>query len=175
MRNRAVPFSIAAIVFALDQFTKWLIKTNLPGWQTIHVIPGLFNIVHAENRGVAFGFLSNSNAPWRGLLLVGASSLVLIYVSWLLWRGRTHGNAMLTIALALILGGALGNLYDRAVHGMVTDFVEVYTGEHYFPAFNVADSAITIGGTLLVLDMLRPRNRNTGLNPDDVSQAHLHR
>lgn len=175
MRSRVFPFAIAVLVFVLDQLTKTMVKTRLQGWDTIHVIPGLFNIVHAENRGVAFGFLATSTAPWRGLLLVGTSAVVLIYVSYLLLRGRTRGNAMLTVALALILGGALGNLYDRAVHGTVTDFVEVYAGEHYFPAFNVADSAITIGGALLVLDMLRTRSRNTGLNPDDVSQAPLHR
>lgn len=175
MRSRFVPFVIALVVFALDQFTKWLIKATVPGWRTIHVIPGLFNLVHAENPGVAFGFLANSHAPWRGLLLVGTAAIVLVYVSWLLWSGRTRGNTMLTFALALILGGALGNLYDRAVHGTVTDFVEVYASEHYFPAFNVADSAISIGGALLVLDMLRGRNRQTGLDSRDVSQAHLNR
>src|SRR5581483_6676201 len=175
MRSRVFPFVIALIVFAFDQLTKAMINNWLAPWDTIHIIPGFFNIVHAENRGIAFGFLSASTGAWRGLLLVGASTAVLIYVSAILWRGRTRENAMLTFALALVLGGALGNLYDRLIRGTVTDFVEVYAGAHYFPAFNVADSAISVGGALLVMDMFRTRSRNTGLNTDDVSQAHLHR
>jgi len=174
-RSRTVPFAIALIVFALDQLTKWLIKARLNTRDTVHVIPGFFNIVHAENRGVAFGFFSGASGAWRGVVLVGISAAVLIYVAAVLWRERTRENALLTLALALVMGGALGNLYDRIVHGTVTDFVEVYAGDHYFPAFNVADSAISIGGALLVLDMLRSRGSKPGLNTDDVSQAHLNR
>src|SRR5579884_1949913 len=152
-RSRVFPFAVALIVFALDQVTKAVIRAWLSPWDTVHIITGFFNIVHAENRGIAFGFLSASSGAWRGIFLIGASVLVLVYVSTILWRGRTRDNALLTVALALVLGGALGNLYDRLVRGAVTDFVEVYAGAHYFPAFNVADSAISVGGALLVLDM----------------------
>lgn len=169
------PFLIALVVFVLDQVSKWAIKAQLTAWDTIHVIPGFFNIVHAENRGVAFGFLSAASGPVRGIVLVGVAAAVLVYVTVLLWRGRTRENVVLTVALALVLGGAMGNLYDRLVRGTVTDFVEVYAGDHYFPAFNVADSAISIGGALLVLDMLRSRGPKAGLGRDDVSQAHLNR
>ncbi len=175
MRNRRIPFLIALAVFLLDQLSKWIIKTRLTGWDVIHVIPGFFNIVHAENRGVAVGLMATSSAAWRPLLLIGASAVVLVWVSVALWRGQTHGSAMLTVALALILGGAAGNLFDRVVYGTVTDFVEVYEGRHYFPAFNVADSAISIGGALLVLDMLRSRNRQSSITTRHVSQAHLNR
>src|SRR5579884_1481410 len=175
MHRRWFPFIVAVFVFVLDQLTKWAIKMKLTPWDTVHVIPGFFNIVHAENRGVAFGFLSGATGPWRGLLLVGISGVVLVYVAIVLWRGRTRDNAMLTVALALVLGGALGNLYDRVVHGAVTDFIEVYAAQYYFPAFNVADSAISIGGALLVLDMLRSRGSKPGLDTDHVSQAHIHR
>jgi signal peptidase II len=166
---------VAFAVFLLDQLSKWVIKSRVSAFDTIHVIPGFFNIVHAENRGVAFGLLAASSGAVRGIVLVGVAAVVLIYVTVLLARGRTRENGMLTMALALVLGGAMGNLYDRLVRGTVTDFVEVYAGDHYFPAFNVADSAISIGGALLVLDMLRSRGAKHGLEADDVSQAHLNR
>src|SRR5579884_100426 len=111
------PFVVALVVFILDQASKWAIKTQLTTWDTIHVIPGFFNIVHAENRGVAFGFLSGASGALRGIVLVGVAAAVLVYVTVLLWRGRTRENAMLTMALALVLGGAMGNLYDRLVRG----------------------------------------------------------
>jgi signal peptidase II len=170
-----LPFAVAFVVFALDQISKWVIKTRLSTWDTVHVIPGFFNIVHAENRGVAFGFLAASSGAVRGIVLVGVAAAVLVYVTVLLWTGRTRENTLLTMALALVLGGAMGNLYDRLARGTVTDFIEVYAGDHYFPAFNVADSAISMGGALLVLDMLRSRGPKHGLEADDVSQAHLNR
>ncbi len=128
--------------------------------------------MHAENPGVAFGFLSDSGFAWRGAILIGVSILVLAYVLFLLWQGRRSASLPLRLALALILGGALGNLYDRVVHGTVTDFIEVYTGRHYFPAFNVADSSISVGGALLLLEMLRAKNKAVDAN---VPQAHLDR
>ena len=142
--------------------TKGMIKAHLSAWDTLTVIPKFFNIVHAENPGVAFGFLAEASGAWRNILLIGLSVIVLVFISTLLWRPLQNGIAqswMVRIGLALVLGGALGNLYDRVVHGTVTDFVEVYAGNHYFPAFNVADSSITVGAGLLLLDMWRSRER----------------
>ncbi len=172
MRHTLLPFTLTALIFALDQWTKWLIKTHVSIWETIPVIPGCFNIVHAENPGVAFGFLADSGFAWRGAILIGVSTLVLAYVIFLLWRGRKTSSLPLRLALALILGGAVGNLYDRVVHGTVTDFIEVYLGRHYFPAFNVADSSISVGGALLLLEMLRAKNKTVEAN---VPEAHLDR
>ncbi len=158
MNYRLAPFAIAAVVFALDRATKILVKTHLSAFDTWRVIPGFFNIVHTENAGVAFGLFADSSNPYRGPILIALSAAVLALIAAALLRPpkpREIRNWLARVALALVLGGALGNLYDRAVHGTVTDFVEVYADAHYFPAFNLADSCITIGAALLIVDMLR--------------------
>ena len=159
--DRLVPFLIATSVFTLDRITKVVIKEHLSAWDTLTVIPRFFNIVHAENPGVAFGFLADVSGAWRNIVLIGLSVAVLVFISTLLWRPwqSTAQSWLVRVGLALVLGGALGNLYDRVVNGTVTDFVEVYAGNHYFPAFNVADSSITVGAGLLLLDMWRSRER----------------
>ncbi|MGI8743846.1 MAG: signal peptidase II [Bryobacteraceae bacterium] len=159
MPYRIIPFAIAFGIFVLDRITKDIIKTHVTAWETLRVVPGFFNIVHAENPGVAFGLLAESTSAWRNIFLIGLSLTVLVFITTLLWRGRGPENWLLRVGLALVLGGALGNLFDRVVNGTVTDFVEVYTGQHFFPAFNVADSAITIGAGLLLLDMWRGRSK----------------
>ena len=171
LNRRLIPFAIAAVVVALDRLTKDLIKTHFSAYDTLTVIPGIFNIVHTENPGIAFGMLANATGPWRDVLLIGFSAAVLIAISAMLLRPRNMLDSVLRTALALILGGAFGNLYDRIVNGTVTDFVEVHAGQHYFPAFNVADSAVTVGACLLLLDMWRAKERRVG----DVSQAHIDR
>ena len=158
MALRILPFVSAAAVFILDRVTKDLIKTHLSLWDAWSIIPGLFNIVHTENPGIAFGMLANLANPWRNLFLIGFSTLVLAIISAVLLRMGSQGQ-VLRMGLALVMGGALGNLFDRIVHGTVTDFVELHIGEHYFPAFNVADSAITIGACLLLLDMWYSKER----------------
>jgi signal peptidase II len=159
MRHRLVPFLIAAVVVLLDRLTKGMIKTHIGVYDTITVIPGLFNIVHTENPGIAFGLLSNTTGPWRNILLIGFSAVVLVAIAVMLLRPSNQRDSVLRTALAFILGGAFGNLYDRIVNGTVTDFVEVHAAQHYFPAFNVADSAITVGACLLLLDMWWAKER----------------
>jgi signal peptidase II len=159
MRHRLVPFLIAAVVVLLDRLTKGMIKTHIGVYDTITVIPGLFNIVHTENPGIAFGLLSNATGPWRNILLIGFSAVVLVAIAVMLLRPSNRRDSVLRTALAFILGGAFGNLYDRIVNGTVTDFVEVHAAQHYFPAFNVADSAITVGACLLLLDMWWAKER----------------
>jgi signal peptidase II len=159
MRHRLVPFLIAAVVVLLDRISKGMVKTHISAYDTITIIPGLINIVHTENPGIAFGMLSNTSGPWRDILLIGFSAAVLIAIAAMLLRPGSQRDAVFRIALASILGGAFGNLYDRIVNGTVTDFVEVHAAQHYFPAFNVADSAITIGACLLLLDMWRAKER----------------
>jgi len=159
MRHRLVPFLIAAVVVVLDRSTKGIIKTHISAYDSITVVPGLFNIVHTENPGIAFGMLANASGPWRDVLLIGFSAVVLVAISVMLLRPASRRDTVLRTALAFILGGAFGNLYDRIVNGTVTDFIEVHAGQHYFPAFNVADSAITVGACLLVLDMWWAKER----------------
>ena len=167
--RRLFPFLIAAVVVVLDRLTKVIIKAHVSAFDSITVIPGLLNIVHTENPGIAFGMLSNASGAWRGILLIGFSSAVLIAISAVLLRGQM--DAWLRAGLGFILGGACGNLYDRIVNGTVTDFVEAHAGQHYFPAFNVADSAITVGACLLLLDMWWARERKVS----HVSEVNIDR
>lgn len=162
MNYRTGPFAIAFGIFVLDRITKLIIQTHVTALETLRVIPGFFNIVHAENPGVAFGFLAESESAWRNVFLIALSATVLIFITTLLWKARGTESWLLRVGLALVLGGASGNLYDRVSTGTVTDFVEVYAGQHFFPAFNVADSAISIGAALLLLDMWRGRRALRG-------------
>jgi signal peptidase II len=170
MRHRAVPFLIALLVVLLDRLTKGLIKAHISAYDSITVIPGLLNIVHTENPGIAFGMLADASGVWRDILLIGFSAAVLLAISTILLRSSGRRDSLLRAALSLILGGAFGNLYDRIVNGTVTDFVEVHAGQHYFPAFNVADSAITVGACLLLLDMWWAKERKV-----NVPQANIDR
>ena len=176
MPFRIFPVLLAAVIFGLDQWTKWLIRVRLPLERGgVAIVPGFLNFVHEENPGVAFGLLSDSTAAWRGAILIVVSALVLGYIAILLWRSRTGPAVGLRLALALILAGALGNLFDRVAHGTVTDFIEVHSGTHYFPVFNVADSSISVGGTLLVLlELLKGRGQRMETTTNGP-QAHIDR
>jgi signal peptidase II len=158
MIQRYLPFAVATVVLLLDRVTKGAIQAHVSLWEGIPAIPGLLNIVHTENPGIAFGMLANIANPWRDVFLIGFSLTILAIISAILLR--TPAQAMtLRLGLAFVMGGALGNLLDRIVHGTVTDFVELHIGEHYFPAFNVADSAISVGACLLILDLWYSRER----------------
>ena len=150
----------AAIVFA-DRVSKLEIRKSLNEYDTISLIPGWLRIVHTENPGAAFGFLAEGNPVLRSAVLIGVSGLVLAFVASALWKQRSWLTPTATrLGLALVLGGAAGNLLDRVFRGTVTDFIEVYHGRWSFPAFNIADSAITIGAALLLIDQLWPRRKS---------------
>ncbi len=160
MGHRLFPFALAALIVLLDRITKWIVKMNISLWDPPRVvIPSFFNIVHTENPGIAFGMLADTSSPWRGVLLIGFSVAVLVVITIVLLKQGAAHSQFLRMGLALVLGGAFGNLYDRIVTGSVTDFVEVHAGMHFFPAFNVADSAIFCGACLLLLDMWHGRER----------------
>ncbi len=146
-------FLIAVLVLALDRFTKWTIAHRLSLHDGITVIPGFFRIIHTENPGAAFGIFADSPAPWKVGTLILFSIVALLVVSALLWR-NSHTMTSTGIGLALILGGAIGNLWDRIVSRHVVDFLLFYIGKYQWPAFNVADSAIVIGACLLVFEIL---------------------
>lgn len=162
MTARIWSLLIAALVFVLDRATKVLIERNVSMWDTLQVIPGFFNIIHTKNRGAAFGMFDDGPSEVRTFLLIGVSIAVLIFVGVLLLqpsRAGFSGSRTTMIGLSLVLGGAVGNIYDRIVSGMVTDFLEFYVGQWHFAAFNVADSAITVGAGLLLLDMWMSRKQ----------------
>ena len=141
---------IAALVILLDQITKVLIVGMLQLGDS-HRITSFFNIVRWHNAGAAFSFLHDAGG-WQRWLFVGLGAVATVFIVWML---RSHGGQRLfSWALALILGGAIGNVIDRLVHGYVVDFISLHYGGWTFPAFNVADSAITIGAALLILDEL---------------------
>lgn len=163
MSNRLVPYGIAATVFLLDRVTKAVIVNQVSPWDTFVVIPGFFNIVHAENRGMAFSLFSDVESEWRTFFLVGLTILILAFVATVLWQRAGNkglaGNTMGRLALALVLGGASGNLYDRIASGSVTDFLDFYIGNYHWPAFNIADTAISVAVGLLILDLWLTRNQ----------------
>lgn len=157
---RMLAYGIAAVLFALDRITKVIIKSYVSTYDTRTVIPGFFNIVHTENPGAAFSLFSDVHSGWRTFFLVTLSTVALVVIAAMIWRmhGRAGESRYMRLGLALILGGALGNVYDRIVYGTVTDFLELYYRGFSWPAFNVADSAITIGVGLVILDMLLTRH-----------------
>lgn len=145
---------IAIAVVVLDRLTKWAIVQTITLDDAINIIPGLFRLTHLENTGAAFSLFADSTSPFKTMLLIAFSLGALAVVSFLLWKERTIFNAG-TLALSLILGGAVGNLWDRLTDGKVTDFLDFYIGIHHWPPFNIADSAIVVGALLLLMRMLR--------------------
>jgi len=141
---------IAAIVILIDQFTKtWIV--GVFQLNDSHTVTSFFNIVRVHNSGAAFSFLAGASG-WQRWFFVGLGAAAALFIVWML---RSHGGQRLfSWALALILGGALGNVIDRVLHGHVVDFIQVHYKTSYFPSFNVADSAITLGAGLLILDEL---------------------
>ncbi|MGA8540517.1 MAG: signal peptidase II [Terriglobales bacterium] len=150
---RKYHFLIALLVIALDRFTKWMVARRLSLHDGITVIPGFFRIIHTENPGAAFGIFADSPSEWKVGLLIVFSVIALLIVCALLWK-NSHSLTSTGIGLSLILGGAVGNLWDRLVSRHVVDFLLFYIGPHQWPAFNVADSAIVMGAGLLVFEIV---------------------
>jgi signal peptidase II len=144
---------IAAMILVLDRLAKLAIERRIALHDSISIIPGFFKITHVENTGAAFGLFADSPSEWKIAVLILFSLVALLIVSALLWK-NSHAMSTTGVGLAMILGGALGNLWDRLVSGHVVDFLLFYVGQYQWPAFNVADSAIVIGAGLLVFEIL---------------------
>jgi signal peptidase II len=156
-------------VMALDQWTKWLVELHLPHHAAETVIPGFLNLTHVRNTGVAFGlFASDGNGTNWTLTILGLVALTAVGVYF--WLAPSKDRWLL-VALALVVGGAVGNLIDRIASGAVTDFIDVYVGGHHWPSFNVADSAISIGIVLMAIDSFRPHRHSDEPHPDDEKPA----
>ncbi len=153
--RKLVIFLVTVSVFGLDRWSKWLVQTTLGPFDVKPVIPGLLNIVNSQNSGVAFGLFAESALPYRAALLVAFSIGAIAILAILSWRADRTGRRT-ALGLALILGGALGNVFDRIRMGSVTDFLDVYLGQVHWYTFNVADSAICVGAGLLLLAMWKP-------------------
>jgi len=162
MISRSLRFGISALVFFADRLSKYWIESNVSSWDTLPIVQGFINIVNAQNRGAAFGFMSQAEGHWRTLILICVSAIVMSFVAVQLWKlpakGWPTGN-WTPVALSLVLGGAVGNLYDRIWRGSVTDFIQVFIGPFEWPSFNVADSAISVGAVMLILVLWRAEQK----------------
>lgn len=147
-------FWLVLLVIFLDQLTKYLVRIDIPENTGIHILP-FFNLIHASNFGAAFSLLDIPGGAQRYLFSSISLIVSIILIVWLLRTPREQRWQL--AALALIIGGALGNLWDRAVHGYVVDFLQFHLGQYYYPAFNIADSAVCVGAAILVLSLLRSK------------------
>jgi signal peptidase II len=150
---RTVHFLLALLVVLLDRWSKRLVATHIAMYRHIQVIPGFFRLTHTENTGAAFSLFADSPSHWKAGLLIGFSVIAMVIVSVLLWK-QSRALTTTGIALSLILGGAVGNLWDRIASGRVVDFLLFYVKQYQWPVFNLADSAIVVGAALLVIEIL---------------------
>lgn len=150
-----LPYALlVAATLVLDRWTKLLIQKRFDLNESIPVIDGFFNITYVRNTGVAFGIFSTISSPAKSVLLSVFTACAAVAVVTYSVRSSAN-NRLLQIALSLVLGGALGNLYDRLAYGYVVDFLEFYAGSYHWPSFNVADTAISTGVALLALEIIR--------------------
>lgn len=143
---------VAAVIVILDQLTKWAIIKWVPLYDKVP-INAFINLTHQQNTGAAFSFLADAGG-WQRWFFITLSSVVSVVIAVWIWRIRNQGPAILLAGLALVLGGAVGNLVDRVLLGYVTDFIQVWFGSWPFPSFNVADAGISVGAALLIIDAL---------------------
>jgi signal peptidase II len=144
---------IALLIVLLDRWSKRLIAHRVALYAQIQVIPGFFRITHTENTGAAFSLFDSSTGPWKIAVLVGFSIVALLVVLVLLWKNHP-AHIVTGVGLSLIMGGAVGNLWDRLTRGRVIDFLLLYVKHYEWPVFNLADSAIVVGAGLLILEIL---------------------
>jgi signal peptidase II len=143
--------SIIGLVLALDLVTKYLVQVHMRLYDVVTIVPGFFNLTYVRNKGAAFGVLSNLPEIWRTAFFVTVTLIALVVIAVLI--RKTH-ERLLVSAFSLIAAGAAGNMIDRMRYGEVVDFIQWYVKSYYWPSFNVADSAISIGVGLLAIEML---------------------
>jgi signal peptidase II len=153
-------FAVSLAALAADQFSKYTVeKFTAPGSERV-LVPGVLNLLHTSNPGVAFGLFAGSANPWKPALLIGFSISVIAMLIWLLVTDRA-GGSLGRYGIALILGGAAGNVLDRWSRHSVTDFIDFYVGRYHWYTFNIADSAIVVGAALVVLELFREGKQPT--------------
>src|SRR3989344_1668835 len=152
--NRIWKFALLIVgIILVDQFSKGIIQSNFTVGQSITVIPSFFSITYVRNPGAAFGFLANAPSSIRTPLFLFLPVAVCVWLCVLIWKSKT-GPILTGLAYSLIFAGAVGNLIDRFALGYVVDYLDFYADVHHFPAFNVADSSISIAAGLLIIDLL---------------------
>jgi signal peptidase II len=157
-----MPGVMVGLILIFDQITKVYVDSSMHLHESIPVIEGLFSITYVRNPGAAFGFLAGASQLFRSIFFVAVAVLAIILVVHYIWKSRA-GEPRLTFALSLILSGAVGNLIDRVRLGEVIDFLDFYIGSIHWPAFNVADSAISVGAVILFAELVRHgRGKDSG-------------
>ncbi len=151
---------LTVVVFVLDQWSKYAVLGSMDLYQSVQVT-SFFNLTYVHNYGAAFSFLHDADG-WQRWFFTGIAAVVSVLILWWL-KNTPRAQTLLPVAYTLVLGGALGNVYDRLVHGYVIDFLDFYVGQWHWPAFNLADSAIFLGAILLIIDMLTA-NKSAGDN-----------
>src|SRR3982074_111427 len=141
---RAIHFVLALVVVLLDRWTKRAVAARIPMYSRIKIIPGFFRLTHTENTGAAFSLFADSPSHWKTALLIAFSLVAMVIVSILLWK-QTRPLTMTGVALSLILGGAVGNLWDRLASGRVVDFLLFYIKQYQWRVFNLAERALVRG------------------------------
>ncbi len=158
--GRAVLVFLALFALVADQLSKYAVEHHTAPGSVRVLVPGMLNLMHTSNPGVAFGIFADSENPWRSPLLIVFSIAVIALLIWLLATGRA-GAWLGECGLALILGGAVGNVLDRVVRRSVTDFIDFHIGAHHWYTFNLADAAIVCGAALVMLELFRDRAHPT--------------
>ncbi|MFQ5527911.1 MAG: signal peptidase II [Thermoanaerobaculia bacterium] len=158
---------LSLAVLTADQWSKWWVEANLALGRPMEIIPGFLNFTHVENPGVAFGLFAGHDGTLGTILLIGLGVAALAIVGYYYFRIEADQKLVIA-ALALVLGGAVGNLTDRLLSGSVTDFIDAYLGTYHWHTFNVADSAITIGVLLILFDSFRPRSSDEKTASNDA-------
>ena len=154
---------LALAVVGPDQATKALVRANIEPWSVIEVIPGFFNLSHVMNKGAAFGFLNRADIHWQTYFFIGVSALAVVLIFHLVKTVDRRDPALFT-GLGCILGGALGNMIDRIRIGEVIDFLDFHVAAHHWPAFNVADMAISVGALLLLVSFYQRKKNASRFN-----------
>jgi signal peptidase II len=160
-RLSATTLGVSGVIVLLDQVTKALVRMSVPLHGSRTIVPGLLDLTHVQNSGAAFGILNAADFPYKAAVIALVATAALVSIA-IFAAGLAPHQRLARFGLALILGGAAGNLIDRVTAGYVVDFVDVYWHQYHFWAFNVADSAITVGVIGMMLDMLGIGSRDQG-------------
>jgi len=166
LRNKyLVLFSMSGILVVVDQYTKLMVSLHIPLNYSVKVIEDFFNLTHIRNSGVAFGLFASEQSEYKALMFVTISAIAIMAIL-VIFHQTPKEKKMVQTGLILIFSGAIGNLIDRSLHGEVIDFVDFFIKGYHFPAFNIADSCITIGVALMVIDLFSGES-----NPDSSANA----
>lgn len=150
---------ISGVLIVIDQYTKLMVSLHIPLNYSLKVVEGFFNLTHIRNSGVAFGLFASQQSEYKALMFIAISTIAIMAIL-VIFHQTPKEKKMVQTGLILIFSGAIGNLIDRSLHGEVIDFVDFFINGHHFPAFNIADSCITIGVTLMVIDLFCEGSRS---------------